>query len=108
MIRLLADENISVESVRLLREAGYNVAAVREDCPGADDAFVLSLAHVWRAGSCSRSTVTSANWYSAARAPRRRRALPIHAALAGHFTVVSDDHDRPVKQRRMPGVRPDT
>ncbi len=41
----LANENFPFYSVRLLRSAGYNVASVIEDAPGASDRDVLKRAH---------------------------------------------------------------
>jgi predicted nuclease of predicted toxin-antitoxin system len=43
-MRLLADENCTRTLVRLLREAGHDVAWIREDSPGASDREVLSRA----------------------------------------------------------------
>lgn len=40
----LANENISPTSVRRLREAGHDVAAIREDTPGVPDPAVLARA----------------------------------------------------------------
>ena len=44
MIRFLANENVPLPSVRLLRQAGYDVASMSEDSPGMEDAEVLSRA----------------------------------------------------------------
>jgi predicted nuclease of predicted toxin-antitoxin system len=44
MERFLADENVPRPSIRLLRDAGHNVAAVREDQPGSEDDDVLARA----------------------------------------------------------------
>lgn len=43
-MRLLADENVPVPSIRVLRDAGYDVAAVVEVAQGASDRQVLELA----------------------------------------------------------------
>ena len=43
-MRLLADENIPLPSIRLLRAAGHDVASVREERPGAADTDVLQQA----------------------------------------------------------------
>jgi predicted nuclease of predicted toxin-antitoxin system len=43
-MRFLADENIPLTSIRELRQAGYDVAAVIEDSPGASDQQVLARA----------------------------------------------------------------
>ncbi len=43
-MRLLADENVPVPSIRLLRTAGYEVEAMIELAPGTPDPEVLSHA----------------------------------------------------------------
>ncbi len=43
-MRFLANENFPLPSVRLLRQAGYDVASVIEDSPGIEDTEVLSRA----------------------------------------------------------------
>lgn len=43
-MRLLADENVPYPSVRLLREAGYDVVSMSELAPGAPDPEVLRRA----------------------------------------------------------------
>lgn len=43
-MKLLADENIERELVAALREAGFDVADVKEQFPGVDDDEVLLLA----------------------------------------------------------------
>ncbi|MBE5317272.1 MAG: DUF5615 family PIN-like protein [Xanthomonadales bacterium] len=42
--RLLANENLPAPSIRRLRAAGIEVAAIREDSPGIDDVSVLARA----------------------------------------------------------------
>lgn len=44
MMRLLANENIPLASIRKLREAGLDVASVLEGSPGVTDAKVLAQA----------------------------------------------------------------
>lgn len=44
MMRLLADENVPHPSVRVLREAGYDVESISELAPGAPDTEVLRRA----------------------------------------------------------------
>jgi predicted nuclease of predicted toxin-antitoxin system len=44
MIRLLADENISLDAVHVLREAGYEIIAVAEENRSAQDVDVLRMA----------------------------------------------------------------
>ncbi|MCC5656038.1 DUF5615 family PIN-like protein [Nostoc sp. XA010] len=41
-MRFLANENFPLPSVRLLRQAGYDVASVTEDSPGIEDTEVLT------------------------------------------------------------------
>jgi predicted nuclease of predicted toxin-antitoxin system len=43
-MRFLANENIPMPSVRRLREAGHDVAAIVEDSPGIDDTDILARA----------------------------------------------------------------
>lgn len=46
MMRFLADENVPLPSITLLRQSGHNVLAVSEDLSGAADAAVLERAVV--------------------------------------------------------------
>ena len=43
-MRFLANENFPLPSVRLLRQAGYDVALMIEDSPGMEDSEVLTRA----------------------------------------------------------------
>lgn len=43
-MRFLADENCDMAVVRALRDAGHEVALVRDRCPGAADEDVVALA----------------------------------------------------------------
>jgi predicted nuclease of predicted toxin-antitoxin system len=43
-MRFLANENVPLPSIRRLREAGHDVAAVFEDSPGVSDREVLARA----------------------------------------------------------------
>ena len=43
-MQFLANENIPLPSVRLLRKAGYDTASVTEISPGIDDTTVLTRA----------------------------------------------------------------
>ena len=45
-MNFLANENIPLTSIHLLRDAGHNVAAIVEDCPGIKDEEVLRIAAV--------------------------------------------------------------
>ena len=45
-MRFLANENFPLPSVRLLRQAGYDVASVTEDSPGIEDTEVLTRAAI--------------------------------------------------------------
>lgn len=44
-MRLLADENVPLESVRALRVAGHDVFSAAEAALGADDEMLLARAH---------------------------------------------------------------
>lgn len=44
-MNFLANENFPLNSIKLLKNAGYNVASVIEDTPGAKDHDVLERAH---------------------------------------------------------------
>lgn len=44
-MRFLANENVPLVSVRLLRTSGHDVAAIAEDSPGAKDSEVLARAN---------------------------------------------------------------
>ena len=48
MMRLLANENVPVESIRRLRADGFDVASIIQDSPGVKDEVVLSRAHAER------------------------------------------------------------
>jgi predicted nuclease of predicted toxin-antitoxin system len=43
-MRFLANENIPVASIKLLRQSGYNVSAIIEDTPGETDRTILARA----------------------------------------------------------------
>ena len=45
-MNFLANENFPLVSIKLLRDAGYNVASVIEETPGAKDHDILECAHV--------------------------------------------------------------
>lgn len=42
MIRFLLNENVPLASVRLLRQAGWDIAAIIEDSPGVSDTEVMA------------------------------------------------------------------
>jgi predicted nuclease of predicted toxin-antitoxin system len=44
-MELIADENIPLFSIRLLRKAGHDVASVLEETPGAKDCDILKRAY---------------------------------------------------------------
>ena len=44
-MRFFANENMPLASVRVLREAGFDVASITEDSPGISDEGVLRRAH---------------------------------------------------------------
>jgi len=43
-VKLLANENIPLASIKALRVAGFDVLAIVEDCPSEKDSRVLALA----------------------------------------------------------------
>jgi predicted nuclease of predicted toxin-antitoxin system len=43
-MRFLANENFPLASVNLLQRAGYEIAAIIQDSPGAKDAEILTRA----------------------------------------------------------------
>ncbi len=43
-MRLMANENFSLASVKLLRQTGYDITSILEDSPGIEDTEVLSRA----------------------------------------------------------------
>jgi len=44
-VRLLANENFPGEAIDALRNAGFDVAWIRTDCPGVDDQEVIKRAN---------------------------------------------------------------
>jgi len=44
MTIFLADENVDLPIIARLRELGYAVQSIAEDCPGVDDTWVLQCA----------------------------------------------------------------
>lgn len=44
-MHLLLNENIPLSSALVLREAGHDVSAITERCPGIADAVVMQIAH---------------------------------------------------------------
>jgi predicted nuclease of predicted toxin-antitoxin system len=45
LVKLLANENFPISSVRWLREIGYDITAVGTDHPGISDEYVITLAN---------------------------------------------------------------
>lgn len=43
-MKLLADENFPFPSIRLLRQAAYDIASISEDASGIEDVEVLARA----------------------------------------------------------------
>lgn len=43
-MKLLANENFPIASIRFLRNKGYDVIAIGEDYPGVSDEYVMKLA----------------------------------------------------------------
>lgn len=118
-MRLLVDENFFMTSVRLLRAAGYDVAAASEDAPGDDDERVLARA-VWEArilltldqdygeliyrrGLPAPPGVVLFRFLSTHREEGAERLLQVlrveGRALEGQLTVVTPEH---VRQRSLP------
>lgn len=118
-MRFLANENFPLPSVRLLRQADYDVTSVTEDSPGIEDAEVLA-----RAADEQRVVLTFDRDYGELiyrlrlRSPkgliylRFRPHTPEEPALLllnllqteelqfeGQFTVVERDH---IRQRPLP------
>lgn len=70
--KLLLNENVPAPAAASLRAHGLDLLAITEAQPGIADEQVMALAVCERAGS-SRSTGTTANWYSAGSSSHRRR-----------------------------------
>jgi predicted nuclease of predicted toxin-antitoxin system len=104
----LADEGIDRIVVERLREAGYPVVWVADQCPGATDEHVLALAHqldavlipadkdfgelVFRQGRANAGVLLArlSELLPTDRARRVQETLDSHAAeLRGHFSVLS-------------------
>lgn len=118
-MRLLADENVPLPSVWVLRAAGLDVAAVAEDAPGAEDGDVLARAAregrllltfdrdfgelVFRRGAAGEPGVIYCRFVP--RTPTEAGELLVRLArepgvsFEGQFTVVDRDH---VRRRRLP------
>jgi predicted nuclease of predicted toxin-antitoxin system len=45
MIQFLANENIPIGSIKLLRKSGYDVLSILEEMPGAKDSDILKIAY---------------------------------------------------------------
>lgn len=113
-MRFLADENVPVPSIRLLRAAGYDIQAVIEDAPGTPDAAVLAHARengqilitfdrdfgelVYRRGSAVPAGVIYLRLSPADPEAAGRAILALFALdalqLEGRFTVVDTDRIR--------------
>lgn len=118
-MRLLADENVPLPSVRVLRDAGFDVAAVAEDAPGARDSDVLARAEderrllvtfdrdfgelVFRRGATGEPGIIYCRFVP--HTPTEAGELLVRLArepgvsFEGQFTVVDRDH---VRRRRLP------
>jgi len=88
-MRLLADENFPLPSVRILRQAGHDVAAVVEDMPGAIDRVVLARAVEERCILLTFDRDHSALVY--------RHGLPAPEGVI-YFRVVPRSPDEPAEQ----------
>lgn len=118
-MRLLADENVSLPSVRLLREAGVDVASVSELRPGISDVDVLAWAAremritltfdrdfgelVFRRGLSGLPGLIYCRFVP--KSPTETGELLLSswsepgAGFEGHFTVIDRDY---VRRRRLP------
>lgn len=126
MARLLMNENVPLESVFALRQAGHDVLSISEACPGVSDEIVLQ-----RAASEDRLLVTFDKDYGELIYRRRlpppssviylraaplnpmevaRRLIPLltdpRIRLKGMFTVIDPDSLRqrpfPLRSRKKP------
>jgi len=112
-MRLLADENMRPRVVRALREAGYDVMAVKEVAPSSPDSQVLRLADtgqrvlltfdkdfgelvfLWGLRSAGIILVRLPEMPVSQRIARLLDVLPGLASQApGHFVVVTEDDIR--------------
>jgi predicted nuclease of predicted toxin-antitoxin system len=115
MFQLLANENIMRSAVDRLRSRGHDVAWVREDSPGIDDATVLDRARresrilitfdkdfgelVFRkglSGSCGVVLFRLATPDPATSAEMIAAALESRSDWVGHFAVIDDSGIRMV------------
>src|SRR5688572_14341101 len=120
-MRLLADENVPGVAVRAPREAGHDVAWIREEAPGSSDASILSRSAletrvlltldtgfgelVFRAGVDVSSGVVLVRALLAPEALARWlvKTLEARPDWAGHFSVVDSGR---VRMRPLPKARP--
>lgn len=118
-LRLLANENIPLPSIRRLRQAGHDVVAAIEDTPGAADIAILARAVgeqryilafdrdygelVYRLGLPSPPGILYVRFAPLTPTELAERLLPLlsqdDASLQGQFTVI----DREIlRQRPLP------
>ena len=117
-MRVLADENIPLPSIRLLRGAGHDVASVMEERPGAADTVVLQHAVasarvlltfdrdygelIYRRGMEAPPAVVYLRFVPSTPqevAVVMEELLRAEVPLMGHFTVVEPNR---VRQRPLP------
>lgn len=117
-MRFLADENIPLPSIRLLREAGHDVVGILEEAPGISDIHVLEHAVssdrllltfdrdygdlIYRQDSPSPSGILYLRFVPATPLEVGEavlRLMETDLALVGQFTVVERDRTR---QRPLP------
>jgi predicted nuclease of predicted toxin-antitoxin system len=119
-MRLLANENVPLGTVRLLRQAGHEVVSMSEEAPGLDDAAVLAQARgarqvvitfdrdygelIYRDGLPSPAGVLYCRFRP--RNPEDAAVRLLHVlgdpmlAITGSFVVIEREQ---VRVRRLPG-----
>ncbi len=122
-MRLLADENLNIREVNILRSRGHDLVWIEEETPGIDDQMVLS-----RATSEGRVLLTSDKGHFGRLIFRNKQKAPFGVILfrlrnnrspseiaqimanvvesrsdwMGHFSVVHDEND--IRSSPMPNL----
>ena len=120
-MRFLADENIPLPSVDVLRAAGHDVASVSRDSPGLPDPEVLARAVsedrimvtldrdfgelVFARGASGQPGILYLRFIPESPTEPAELLLELldreELSFTGHFTVVERDH---LRQRRLPDI----